>query len=70
MEHWFWPDSKMEESTSETQGWKGKYGKTTPSSHMAFIQRRLNIDATSWRCIDVEATFYKRHVPAGPAYHR
>ena len=29
------------------------------------IQRRLNADATSWRCIDVETTLYKRHVPAG-----
>ena len=26
---------------------------------MTFIQRRLNVDATSWRCIDVEATLYK-----------
>ena len=32
---------------------------------MTFMQRRLNVDATSWRCIDVEATLYKRHVPAG-----
>ena len=32
---------------------------------MTLIQRRLNVDATSWRCIDVEATLYKRHVPAG-----
>ena len=32
---------------------------------MALIQRRLNVDATSWRCIDVEPTLYKRHVPAG-----
>ena len=23
LEQWFWPDSKMEESTSETQRWKG-----------------------------------------------
>ena len=30
-----------------------------------FIQRCLNVDATSWRCIDVEATLYERHVPAG-----
>ena len=28
------------------------------------IQRRLNVDATSWRCIDVDPTLYKRHVPA------
>ena len=34
------------------------------SGHVTFIQRRLNVDATSWRCMDVEAT-YKRHVPAG-----
>ena len=32
---------------------------------MPFMQRRLNVDATSWRCIDVEATLHKRHVPAG-----
>ena len=35
------------------------------SGHMTFIQRCLNVDATSWRCIDVEATLYKRHVPTG-----
>ena len=23
LEKWFWPDSMMEESTSETQGWEG-----------------------------------------------
>ena len=32
---------------------------------MTFKQRRLNVDATSWRCIDVEATLYSRHVSAG-----
>ena len=36
-----------------------------PSGHMTLIQRRLNVDATSWRCIDVEPTLYKRQVPAG-----
>ena len=30
----------------------------------SFIQRRFNVDAASWRCIDVDATLYKRHVPA------
>ena len=35
-----------------------------PSRHMTLIQRRLNVDATSWRCIDVAATLYNRHVPA------
>ena len=30
--------------------------------------RRLNVDAMSWRCIDVEPTLYKRHVPAGIKY--
>ena len=34
---------------------------------MTLIQRRLNVDATSRRCIDVEPTLYKRHVPAGIA---
>ena len=29
-------------------------------SDVDVIQRRLNVDATSWRCIDVEATLYKR----------
>ena len=33
--------------------------------HITFIQRRFNIDATSWRW----ATFYKRHVPAGWVMH-
>ena len=32
------------------------------------LQRRLNVDATSWRCIDVQPTLYKRHVPAGPTH--
>ena len=36
-----------------------------PSGHMTFMQHRLNVDATSWRCIDVEATLYRRHVSAG-----
>ena len=36
-----------------------------PDRHMEYIQRRLNVDATSWHCIDVEATLYLRHVPAG-----
>ena len=35
---------------------------------MQLIQRRLNVDATSWRFIDVEPTLYKRHVPAGIAW--
>ena len=42
-----------------------KYSHVLPSGHMTFIQRRLNVDATSWRCIDVEATLYRRHVSAG-----
>ena len=33
--------------------------------HMMFIQRRLNVDATSWRCIDVGVMLYIRHVPGG-----
>ena len=33
--------------------------------HSAFIQLRINVDAMSQRCIDVNATLYKRHVPAG-----
>ena len=33
--------------------------KYTPCGHMAFIQRRFNVDATFWRCIDVTGTLYK-----------
>ena len=32
---------------------------------MTLLQRRLNVDATSWRCIDVEPMLYKCYVPAG-----
>ena len=39
-----------------------------PSGHMTLIQRCLNVDATSRRCIDVEPTLYKHHVPAGFAH--
>ena len=35
-----------------------------PSGHITILQRRFNVNETSWRCIDVEATLYKRHVPA------
>ena len=34
---------------------------------MTFLQRLINVDAKSWRCIDINATLYKRHVPAGMA---
>ena len=30
---------------------------------MTIIQRHINVNATSWRCIDVDATLYDRHVP-------
>ena len=36
-----------------------------PSGHMTFIQSRINVEATSGRCVDVNATLYKRHVPVG-----
>ena len=32
---------------------------------MTLIQRRLKVDATSWRCIDFEPALHKRHVRAG-----
>ena len=32
---------------------------------MTSWQRRINVDATSWRCIDVDAALHKRHVSAG-----
>ena len=37
---------------------------SNPSWDMTSIQRRLNVDATSWRCIDVETTLYECHMPA------
>ena len=37
---------------------------------MTLIQRRLNVEATSWRCIDVEATLYKRQVSVGCVINR
>ena len=36
-----------------------------PSRHMTFVQRPIKVDATSWRCIDVDATLSQRCVPAG-----
>ena len=35
------------------------------SQHITFMQRRINVDATSWRCIDVDATLSQRCDPAG-----
>ena len=35
---------------------------------MTFKQRRINVDATSWRGIDVNAALYNRHVPLGNHY--
>ena len=32
---------------------------------MVLIQRRINVDATSWRCIDVNATLSQCCIPAG-----
>ena len=40
-------------------------GEFEPSGHATLTQRRINVDATSRRCIDVDTTLYKRHVPAG-----
>ena len=37
---------------------------TQPNGHMTFIQRLINVDATSWLCSDVNAMLYKHHVPA------
>ena len=36
-----------------------------PSGDVSLKQRHINVDATSWRCIDVDATLYKRLVPVG-----
>ena len=37
---------------------------TILKGHATLRQRRINVDAISWRCIDVDATLYKRHLPA------
>ena len=36
-----------------------------PSGHMAFMQRRINVDVTPWRYIDVDTTLHRRDVHAG-----
>ena len=36
-----------------------------PSGHMTSKWRHTNVDATSWRRIDVDMTSFWRHVPAG-----
>ena len=41
---------------------------TYASRHMTFIQRRINVDATSWRCIDVDTTLSQRWVPTGLSF--
>ena len=38
---------------------------STPSGHMVFLQHRINVDATSWRCIDVDVTLSQLYVHAG-----
>ena len=50
--------------------YKWKVSLNFPSGHMTLIQRRHNVNATSWRCIDVEPTLYKRHVPTGSRLYR
>ena len=37
--------------------------------HALLKQRRINVDATSWRCIDVGATLYKRWCACWAAFH-
>ena len=40
-------------------------GRFEASGHMALIQRHINVDATSWRCIDVDTTLFQSFVPTG-----
>ena len=35
-----------------------------PSRHTEFIQRRMNVNASSRRCIDVVANLYKQYASA------
>ena len=39
-----------------------------PNGHAALRRRRNNVDTTTWRCIDVDATLYEHHVPAGQLF--
>ena len=36
-----------------------------PCGHATLKQRRINVDTTSGRCMDVDATLHKRQVSAG-----
>ena len=36
-----------------------------PSGQMTFMQRHINVDTASWRCIYVDTTLSLRHVPVG-----
>ena len=56
---------KSKQEITKVIKWQKIYQVYLPSRHMTLIQRRLNVDATSWRCVDVESTLYKRHVSAG-----
>ena len=40
-------------------------GEIITQRHMKFIQRRTKVDATSWRCIDVDATLSQNRLPLG-----
>ena len=42
-----------------------KHFKRLPSGHTTLRQRRVNVDSTSWRWINVESTLFLRCVPAG-----
>ena len=44
-----------------------KYKHFNANRQRTFVQRRINVDATSWCCIDVNATLYKWDVPAANA---
>ena len=41
-----------------------KHDLTFPRGHVTLRQCGTNVDATSWRCTDIDATLFKRHVPA------
>ena len=32
-----------------------------PSGRITFVQRRINVDVTSWRFVDIDATLHRRH---------
>ena len=57
--------SKLNETNGDQIPCMYLFNTNYASGRKTFIQRRINVDATSWRCIDVDTTCSQRCVPAG-----